>query len=134
MLPDCSVAGTQTILEWVRQQRYENYPGGYERFLKLCLSIICQVAQVGPSARWHGCPICNVASTGSQAQECLKCTAVLHMLQSRQGEQALYTGSSTRMGVLQCSEGEQAGSICRAALPPLLQCGCCRLRHALPQQ
>ena len=65
-LPAYSLAGTLTVQEWVQQQRMKEYPDGYEHFLKLCLFIICQVAQVGPSASWHGCFICHAASAGGR--------------------------------------------------------------------
>ena len=104
--PDCSVAGTQTLQQWVRQQRMEEYPDGYEHFLRLCLIIVCQMAQVGhlhagmvaPSAVWPA-----LAGAG-----CSICAAVLHMLQSSRSEQA-FTGSSTSRGRC-CSVSRQAPS------------------------
>ena len=117
-LPDCSVAGTQTVQEWVQQQREENYPDGYEHFLRLCLTIIYQMAKVRPCARWHDRSICDVANTGRETRQCPMCTAVLQTLQSNQGEQACTGSSTSKMIVLQCVQGEQAGSICRVALLP----------------
>ena len=89
--PDCSIAGTQTVQHWVEQQRMKNYPDGYEHFLRLCLSIICQVAQVGPSACWHGCSICDVASAGGHRYVCCaqqSCTCCRASKVSRHAQEA----------------------------------------------